>query len=310
MKNRKRLLTLLILIIYTVGLTGASVHFGLDYRSTAEPVLSENENSIFEGYRPSEIANKVGEVVFEKRYIKRDVESHADLKWFKYSFGGGSGIEIVTRAERYIWSPDSYSFTVYGKNSKIIDFTQGLPNITELIIDTWDKILGKFGYRLDDYHYAVEVQDWGLIGSESWKAEINQKFNDTEILLDTGMVMVISKKDYYMSNINIKRWTKTDLNGLAVYSRASGDMFFSSYIKNISDINETSYGGLFYSHNNSIYHLYRVTHWQETNNKFTLTTPDNVTHFINVQEEWVTHNIYINIKDGDLFIIKHGKSYG
>jgi hypothetical protein len=194
------------IIILIISISGYYILFLYPDQETEdwkEITIYNNENSVYNGYTQSELAEYLALVLNVTPLKSKEMEPHHGTTWYRFYYQNNTRVVITLNNGRF-WDPDGRPFQVYTKTSVGINITDDPSKPGEMIFNIWKRFLGYLNYQLmeNDYNLTTESHS-----KSSWKVNLRQICNNNISLMNTGIVGKIGKENSRINSLWIEDWS-------------------------------------------------------------------------------------------------------
>ncbi|UCH89580.1 MAG: hypothetical protein JSV49_02730, partial [Thermoplasmata archaeon] len=261
------LLTLIILIptalyIRIISLDSDDEEWGEDSDDWDNVIIHHGEDSVYNGYTPSELAEKLASSLDATPLKSREQESHGGVTWYRYYYQNTS-IAIRLIKEKFctfLGAP----IEIHGGKNPEINISNNPSKAIDSVLDIWKEFLNSLNYQLAENDYNINLES----SISNWKVYIRQTCNDNLSLKNTGIKVNMEKETSRISSISLFEWSKIKIErNIPITMADAKDIIINElqeYPISRSELNYTGY--IYFSDNVHYYFKYEVLQTNETRN--------------------------------------------
>ncbi len=253
-------------------------------QKTEEPRIQAGENSIFNGYIPSELAENLAIAIEANPLISEEKENHGGVTWYKYHYQDDYAIEISLLENGSFWTPQSVPFNMYrsyNQGTHYINISNNSSKATELVLNIWKRFLNNLDYQLNENDYNISMMSWSS-ESWAWKVFIRQVFGDNIPLMNTGVVAHIEKETSRINTLSIYEWSrkKIEKNTSISFEEAKDIVYNNNQVSSTNRL-MVNFTGYLYSSGDVHYRFLYLQEGLNENNP-----------------GWKVYRFYVNVETG------------
>jgi hypothetical protein len=279
--------------------------------------INNDNNSIFNGYTPKEIAMKLalaaGEGAISLKYKEHHITTH-----YRYKTQYNGTIDIFLD-EKELYNIANAPIILYSKINPGINISDNPSKGIDLIFGIWERFLDSLNYQLTESNYNISIDPYA---NWSGKVIIRQTCNDNIPLKNTGVVANIIEEDSRISTLSIRDWSSIKIEKNISISLDECENIIENETSEISiNRSKLNFTGFIYFDENVYYdHNYEVPIEEVNNlsgffrtsvsNPFKISENGTISEIVEIEyEQWVGYNFYVNVETNELTFSKYGISY-
>ena len=308
---KKTKLIISLLIISMVLFSIYFMIFIIKPEESNETIIKNDENSIFNGYTPREIAQKIATAVDEGKIISEDMETHHSNTLYKYETQYQSAINIhLYKNEFFGISGAPISF--YSNKVPGINISNNPSKGIDLVFGIWERFLNSLDYQLTDDNYNISINsqpNW------SGRVYIRQTCNNNIPLSNTGVSANIIEEDSQINSMRIYDWSRIKIERSTNVTFDDSINIITSNTPNVTyNRSDLDFKGYSYFSEKVHYRFNLEIPLNSTKDKskilmaYSATTYENGTTVYNKMEQWIGYNFYINVENGEFESNEYGLS--
>jgi hypothetical protein len=277
-----------------------------------EITIDSDENSIYNGYKPSEIAENMAMALDVTPMISREQEKQCGgctMYTFRYQNNTSIRITTITTSQK-LWSPAGAPITISSDKETDFNVSSEPEKAAELFVRFWQKFVNNLGFDLEDksYNFSITPHTYG-----AKKVTIRQNCNNIIPLLNTGLRSYLNDNSE-LGYISIYKWSNETIEKNVAVSLEESIEIVSEEIPEVQ-INRSLLNFTGYSYFNETVHYYFNYETIDMNYSFNTPRVRVESSLIDMNgtkirdesyEQWVRLDLYVNIENGEFIYNHHG----